>query len=435
MSAVSGGISCTCIYNRELTVSNLCEAMVHLHGEAVALELGVSSWMGEETPGALSFRRLLHLVNKIAYVLIAHHDLRKGERVVFACRERPTALAIFLAVTRAGGIAVPLSPWIPGPLARKVAERCRPALFLADLPLDEGVGTCFPGLGKRRFPVRESIYAGASDGVPGFGATLREGIRGAPDFFHPYTIKPQDVVALCYAGIENAPVRGTMVTSRGMVAACRIFYPLLRWFRGREAVISPGIEEISGLVGCAVSLTAGLRLAFYEDGNGLAGLKERSKAALLVGDWEALRRFVAGRGSSPLIWVCPEAFSDEREAESQTLPRASLLSLEGFGFPETAGWVAMRLSGVGPFVFGNDRIFPLPHYRFKVRDDGGRLKRKGEGELLVKGSPLTHGYWNDLEETRRRLKAGWFHTGVRVERSFLGLLRPRWEGAKEGERR
>jgi len=55
---------------------------------------------------------------------------------------------------------------------------------------------------------------------------------------------------------------------------------------------------------------------------------------------------------------------------------------------------------------------PPTHLESKVVDESGREVRVGEvGELIHRGPTVTPGYWNQPEETRRKIRDGWLYTG------------------------
>lgn len=77
-----------------------------------------------------------------------------------------------------------------------------------------------------------------------------------------------------------------------------------------------------------------------------------------------------------------------------------LTMLQGYGQTESGPVIScnrpragVRMETVGP---------PLLNTEVKVAEDG---------ELLVRGELVMHGYWNNDEETARVLKDGWLHTG------------------------
>jgi long-chain acyl-CoA synthetase len=77
-----------------------------------------------------------------------------------------------------------------------------------------------------------------------------------------------------------------------------------------------------------------------------------------------------------------------------------LVILQGYGQTEAGPIIAcnrpsagVALETVGP---------PLPHTEIRIADDG---------EILVRGENVMHGYWNDAEATAAALRDGWLHTG------------------------
>ena len=77
-----------------------------------------------------------------------------------------------------------------------------------------------------------------------------------------------------------------------------------------------------------------------------------------------------------------------------------LTLLQGYGQTEAAPVIScnrpkvgLKMDTVGP---------PLAHTEVRIADDG---------EILVRGELVMHGYWRNAEETARVLKDGWLHTG------------------------
>jgi long-chain acyl-CoA synthetase len=77
-----------------------------------------------------------------------------------------------------------------------------------------------------------------------------------------------------------------------------------------------------------------------------------------------------------------------------------LTFLQGYGQTEAAPVIScnrprvgLKMDTVGP---------PLPDVEVRIAEDG---------EILVRGELVMHGYWRNEEETKRVLKDGWLHTG------------------------
>ena len=74
--------------------------------------------------------------------------------------------------------------------------------------------------------------------------------------------------------------------------------------------------------------------------------------------------------------------------------------LQGYGQTESAPVISCNRPSVG---LKHDTVGPpLVNTEVRIADDG---------EILVRGELVMHGYWRNEEETKRVLKDGWLHTG------------------------
>jgi len=84
--------------------------------------------------------------------------------------------------------------------------------------------------------------------------------------------------------------------------------------------------------------------------------------------------------------------------------------VEGYGLSET-----ISQTHVNPISNPRYGSVGIPHFGVDCRivgvDTREELPVGQEGELLIKGSMVTKGYWNNPEETEKALKDGWFATG------------------------
>jgi long-chain acyl-CoA synthetase len=77
-----------------------------------------------------------------------------------------------------------------------------------------------------------------------------------------------------------------------------------------------------------------------------------------------------------------------------------LTFLQGYGQTEAAPVISCNRPAPGSSM---DTVGPpLPGVEVKIAEDG---------EILVRGELVMHGYWRNEEETKRVLKDGWLHTG------------------------
>ena len=89
-----------------------------------------------------------------------------------------------------------------------------------------------------------------------------------------------------------------------------------------------------------------------------------------------------------------------------------LTLLQGYGQTEAAPVISVTRPATGLKM---DTVgTPLKNTEVRLAEDG---------EILVRGELVMHGYWNNPEETERVLKDGWLHTGDIGEFDQRGLLK------------
>ena len=88
------------------------------------------------------------------------------------------------------------------------------------------------------------------------------------------------------------------------------------------------------------------------------------------------------------------------------------------GAPLYNVWAAT--GAVGNLTFGLQRgpvMRIAKGARIRLIDDNGADVADGEtGELLIRGTNVFAGYWNDPDATEESLRAGWYHIGDLMRR-------------------
>ncbi len=116
------------------------------------------------------------------------------------------------------------------------------------------------------------------------------------------------------------------------------------------------------------------------------------------GDFDSIRVMVAGADKVP------------DGLRQGMMEKHGKLLLEGYGTTETSPAVSVNTAAAyRPGSTG--RALPNVEVRIADIDTGETLPPEKEGRILVKGTLVMKGYFNDSEETSRRIKDGWYDTG------------------------
>jgi len=116
------------------------------------------------------------------------------------------------------------------------------------------------------------------------------------------------------------------------------------------------------------------------------------------GDFDSLQIAVVGADK------CPAGLRDG------FMKKHNITLLEGYGTTETSPVIATNVPASNkPGSVGK----PLSNLHVRIQNyETGGICRTGEtGKILVKGPSVMKGYFDDLEETSMRIRAGWYDTG------------------------
>jgi long-chain acyl-CoA synthetase len=415
----------------------------------------------DEEPGAIVLRRRLGTAwsavtaaefaaeaAAVAKGLVAA-GIEPGDRVGLLSRTRYEWTLLDYAIWTAGAVAVPIYEtssaeqveWIAGDSGAK-------ALFAetgAHLALVDEVRDRLPGLAHVW-----GIDAGAVDEVTALGADVtdatiaeRRRSRGAAD-----------VATLVYTSGTTGRPKGCEITHGNLVATARnavqgaiseiavegsstlLFLPLAHVFArlievaSIEGGIVLGHSDIAGLLPDLASFQPTFLLAVprvfekvyngaeqkaeadgkgkifraaadtaiaysraLESGGPGFGLKAKHKVfdVLVYGK---LRAAVGGR-----VQYAVSGGAALGERLGHFFRGVGITILEGYGLTETTAPAtvnrptAIRIGTVGK---------PIPGVDIRIADDG---------EVLVRGVNVLHGYWNNEAATKEAIEDGWFHTG------------------------
>lgn len=335
-----------------------------------------------------------------------------GRRVVVRGTNDYGFLLTCLAVSRAGGVVVPVN-------SRMRAEEIEAVVADADAEVVDIVDldTQAPGI----------------DGLP----ELEDLPRPAPT--------AGDVAGIFYTSGTTGRPKGARLSHRALTepAGLGVLWPAR--LRRDEVVISLPIAHIMGFAALLGAAGAGLPTYFiphFSPTKVLDAIEVR-RATVFIGvpamyrmmleagaegrDLRSVRMWISGADVMP-----PDlARRFKRMGATVTLPvlQRSLgeaVFAQGYGSVESGGAVSGKFSppgtslGLGDFL----GVSMLGHRMRVVDEEGGDVEADEVGELLVRGPGVLHGYHGSPEATEGVLTDdGWLRTGDMARRGRFGIVR------------
>ncbi len=318
--------------------------------------------------------------------------LRRGDRVAFFLGNRPEFVTAYLAVVSLGAVMVPLNLAYRRREIAHILGDAGPRLLLTE---------------RSQLPVLEELDP-AERAAEVILAEELGALRGGE--VPQEIVDSDDLAMILYTSGTTGRSKGAMITHGNVLATMTGLLAAWAWEPADVLLLTLPLFHTHGLVvGLHCALAAGATVLLHRRFDaaevarellggqptlffGVPTMYVRLVEELRKGGARpSLRLFCSG--SAPLS---PETFAAFRELTGQDI-------LERYGMTETG----MSLSNpyAGPRIPGTVGT-PMP----------GASARIVDGELLVRGSHVFPGYWNDPEKTaasflQDEMGRSWFRTG------------------------
>jgi long-chain acyl-CoA synthetase len=343
--------------------------------------------------------------NQLAHGLQAR-GLVPGQRVALAITERELMpwLISYMAVHKAGGVAVPLHTRLSGPELVRILEHAAPRMLLAS---DE-VLAAHPGIAS-------GIELVATT-TPNVGAsTLSWDDLFSTEAANPaHRVEPDDVADIMYTSGTTGEPKGVVVHHGGLSSTDRV---PTTWL-GLGFITSSPFSTTSGsllVCGPARGGLSGWFLPTFDPARWMRAVAAaRPVVAFLVpamvqllvahpdfGEADLSSLAVVNIGSAPIASATLRKFGER-------IPAADLLC--GYGMTEFGAVSAVPMHDGGRHLGSVGR--PLPGVRVRVVDPKGSERSVGEtGEILIAGDRPARGYLDDAATASTTWVDGWLHSG------------------------
>jgi 2-aminobenzoate-CoA ligase len=353
----------------------------------------------------LTYNALLELVNRIARVLTEDLDLVPGNRVLLRAPNNPMMAACWLAVVKAGLIAVATMPLLRARELITIIGRARVDAALCDASLKEEME-----LALEASPQLQRVLYFSSD-APDSLDTL-QAARSAD--FGAVDTAAEDVCIIAFTSGTTGVPKGTMHFHRDVLAICDCFPP---------ACLQATPDDIfCGTPPLAFTFGLGGLLLFPLRVGASTVLIERLTPTLLLSAIEERRATVCFTAPTFYRQMAPVAFEYDIASlkkcvsAGEALPVATrelweketgVRLIDGIGATEM---LHIFISAAGEDIRSGATGKPIPGYRACVLDEAGNPLDPGRvGRLAVMG-PTGCRYLAD-ERQRTYVRNGWNLTG------------------------
>jgi 2-aminobenzoate-CoA ligase len=374
-----------------------------LNAAAELLDRRIEAGDGERTVflfygGHWTYRQLLETANRIAHVLVEDLGIVPGNRVLLRGPNHPMLAACWLAVLKAGGVAVCTMPLLRVRELTHIAAKAKIHLALTDTRV---AADCEQAMAGGRVVHFNSSQPGSLESL----------MSGKPDTFDNCDTAADDAAFIAFTSGTTGQAKGTIHFHRDVLAACDCFPPHV--LKAEPDDIFCGSPPLAFTFGLGGLLLFPLRI-----GAATLLLNQASPPQLLQGiqDHRATIVFTAPtayRAMTELVKGFDIGSLRKCVSAGETLPKATferwreatgLAIIDGIGSTEM---LHIFVSSSGDEIRPGSTGKVVPGYEARVVDDEGHPVPPGTiGHLAVRG-PTGCRYLDNLERQRIYVRNGW----------------------------
>jgi len=364
-----------------------------------------------------SYADLAERVNRIANVLVRDLGMVTGNRVLLRAANTPMMVAAYLAVLKAGGVAVATMPMLrAGELAWPI-RKAKIALALCDEALVADLEAA-----QVQAPELARIVTWGSDAADGLGRLMAQ---PGYEHFDAADTASDDVCLIGFTSGTTGEPKGTMHFQRDLLAICDCYGArVLKASPDDRFIGSPPLAftfGLGGLVLFPMRIGAAMVLPDRTAPPDLIAAIEQSRATVCFTAPTAYRAMLDrldGRDISSLRICVSAGEALPKPTFDAWHAKTGLPLMDGIGATEMLHiFIAAPREAIRPGATG----LPVPGYQAKIIDEDGRDVPDGTpGRLAVRG-PTGCRYLADPRQAKYVLD-GWNITGDTYLRDQQGYF-------------
>src|SRR5260221_2714226 len=373
---------------------------------------------------ALSWQGLRDLCERTLDALSAM-GIGRGDRVAIVLRNGPGMAPAF--VCRAAGVATaPLNPGYSEDEFKFSLGDLRPSALVVEAGVDSPSRTVAASLG---IPVVE-LHTEREKGAGCFRPEAPAGLRGRAR--QPGAGRAEDLALLLHTSGTTARPKLVPLTQLNLTSSARNVATALELTPGDLCLNIMPLFHIHGLVaGVLASMAAGAQTCITGGFNALRFFHwlEEIRPTWTTGV-PAMHRAILGRAERNPEILARRRLRFIRSSSASLRPRllAELEQafqapvIEAYGMTEASHQMASNPLPPRAHKPGSVGIASGPE--IAIMDAAGALLPQGEsGEIVVRGSNVTSGYFDNPEANAKAFTNGWFRTGDQGSLDAEGYLR------------
>lgn len=372
--------------------------------------------------GSVTYRELNERVNRLANALL-RLGLRKGDRVGVLLHNCQEFVEVYFACAKSGVVFCPYNNHLKGVELKELINYSSPRFLFVDTDFLKTLEDIRDGL----HTVEQVILLGDAkrDDILSYHELIIKGETSEPGV----DVEEGDVMSMIFTAGTTGRPKGALRTHKHVVLNAMAGAIELQIGYDEVALISFPMYHVAGEDNLTkhilMSNTLVLKLEGAFRAPEVLGLVEKHKVTMAqfvptmihrlvyeptVGEYDlsSLRKVVYAAAPMPvsLLKQAMKVFTGCRFAQlygqTESGPLTTILKPEDH-VPEGDERLTRRLASCGR---------PVVTYELRIVDEEDRDVPIGEvGEIIVRSEAMMKGYWQMPEETEKKLKGGWLHTG------------------------